>query len=179
MLPRYLEAARLLEQKYANLRLLLTLAPGIDRSVLEQWSGQTLPNNLVTTPPEALYNAMQCCSVAMVTMGTVVLEGAMMRLPMVAANRISPLSYLILRPLVKIPHLTLPNIIAGRTVVPELLQSETAPANLAQQVANLIENPTIRTAQQRGFDRIIELIGDDDAAPGVAKLILKMLEKTG
>ena len=76
-------------------------------------------------------NALIACDVALAKAGTVTLEAALMRRPMVVAYKIGELTYQILRFLVKTNYFSLPNIIADKRLVPEFIQREASPENLA------------------------------------------------
>ena len=84
-------------------------------------------------------NALIACDVALVKAGTVTLEAALMRRPMVVAYKIGELTYQILRFLVKTNYFSLPNIIADKRLVPEFIQKEASPENLAISVCSELE----------------------------------------
>jgi lipid-A-disaccharide synthase len=84
-------------------------------------------------------NALIACDVALAKAGTVTLEAALMRRPMVVAYKIGQLTYQILRFLVKTNYFSLPNIIADKRLVPEFIQKEASPENLAISVCSELE----------------------------------------
>ena len=84
-------------------------------------------------------NALIACDVALAKAGTVTLEAALMRRPMVVAYKIGELTYQILRFLVKTNYFSLPNIIADKRLVPEFIQKEASPENLAISVCSELE----------------------------------------
>lgn len=86
-------------------------------------------------------DALAACDAAIVTSGTATLEAALQKAPMVIAYRMSPLSWFVMRRMRLQPWIGLPNILAGRFLVPELLQNEANPDNLAQVVGNLVVDP--------------------------------------
>ena len=90
--------------------------------------------------------ALHACDVALVKSGTAALEAALARCPMVVTYRVNPLTYWLVRKKAVLPYYSLPNILAGEFIVPELLQDEATPANLAQALGNWLDN---RTARER------------------------------
>jgi lipid-A-disaccharide synthase len=93
-------------------------------------------------------DAMAAADIVVLASGTATLEAALLRKPMVVTYRVSWLSYLLLRPFLHVDLYALPNILAGRRVVPELIQSHATPANLAEAVEYYLTHPDkIRSVQ--------------------------------
>ncbi len=89
-------------------------------------------------------DAMKAADVALVASGTATLEAALARCPHVIFYRVTPLTYRIVRAKLLLPWVGLPNVIAGRFVVPELLQDDATPENLAQAALNLYDDTVTR-----------------------------------
>ena len=83
------------------------------------------------------HDAMMAADVVLVASGTATLEAALLKRPMVIAYKMAPMTYRIMRRMGYLPYVGLPNILAGRFVVPEFVQDEATPANLAQAILNL------------------------------------------
>jgi lipid-A-disaccharide synthase len=98
----------------------------------------------------ALYSA----EAAIVASGTATLEAALARCPMVITYRLSPLTYRMVRRKALLPYFGLPNILAGEFIVPELLQEDATPANLARALGNWLDN---KAARERLRERFGEL----------------------
>lgn len=96
--------------------------------------------------------ALAACDVALVASGTATLESALMRRPMVIAYNMAPLSWAMMRRMKYQPWVGLPNILCGEFVVPEFLQHEAMPENLAQALLNLLDDRSLRTRIARRFD---------------------------
>jgi lipid-A-disaccharide synthase len=73
---------------------------------------------------------------------------------MVIAYRVAPVSYLIARRLIRVPHVGLPNILCGESVVPEFLQHDATPENLAQVVGNMLADAPFRKSIEERFLRL-------------------------
>ena len=84
---------------------------------------------------------LQKCTLVVAVSGTVTLETAIYGVPMVIVYRISPISYMLGRALIRIDHIGLVNIIAKERIVPELIQNDANPAKIAQTVGHMINDP--------------------------------------
>ena len=100
--------------------------------------------------------ALHACDVALVKSGTSTLEAALARCPMVVTYKVHPLTYWLVRRKAVLPYFSLPNILAGEFIVPELLQEEATPANLAQAVGNWLDNKVARERLRARFAALHE-----------------------
>jgi lipid-A-disaccharide synthase len=121
------------------------------------------------------HEALAAATAALVASGTATLEAALLGCPMVIAYRVPRLTYRLMWPRRLLPYIGLPNILAGEFVVPELLQDDATPENLAQALLNLIADPLV---QQRLEVRFAALRASlrQDAAATAARAILPLLE---
>ncbi len=100
--------------------------------------------------------ALHAAEVALVASGTATLEAALARCPMVITYRLSPLTYWLVKRRARVPFAGLPNILAGDFIVPELLQDDATPANLAQAVGNWLDNKAAREKLRERFAALHE-----------------------
>ena len=107
----------------------------------------------------------------MVCSGTATLESAFFGLPMLVAYKVSWLTWVVGKMLVKLPHIGMPNVLAGREIVPELLQGSASPERLASVVGGLLDNPAVRLAQQEAFASVISGLGSCGAAARAADAV--------
>ncbi len=115
--------------------------------------------------------ALAACDAVLIASGTATLEALLYKRPMVVAYRLAPLTFWILKRMVKSPYISLPNLLAQRLLVPELLQDDATPEALAQTVLPLIDGGEEQT---RGFDDIHRTLRRDasnQAADAVLTLI--------
>lgn len=175
LLPLYLDTQQQLQSDYPNAQYILPLAPGIDKQNLESWAQRELPTNLRLIESDRVYDAMQCCDAAMVTMGTVTLEAALMEMPMLTANKIAGVSYQILSRMVTIKHLTLPNIVAEEEIVREFLQHEATVENFSNEIIKLLSDQKYRQKIVENLGRVKQKIGTENGSAKVAELIVEML----
>jgi len=92
--------------------------------------------------------------VVLTVSGTASLETLLVGRPMVVSYRMSALSYLVARLLVHAPYFSLPNLLAGRRLVPEILQSEVEPRRLAREVSRWLDDPVAVEDLQQAFSAI-------------------------
>src|SRR3984957_5197064 len=129
-LPTILEAAAQLGPDY---EFLLPVAPTLDRSLIERLIGR----NKITLVPESL-PALRHSRAGVIASGTATVEAAMMRTPFVMVYRVSPLTYMLGKPRVKVPYFAMVNLIAGEKIVPELVQDDFTAANVVTQLREIL-----------------------------------------
>jgi lipid-A-disaccharide synthase len=171
-LPAILESATLLGDKY---ELLLPVAPTLDRDFLRTHIG----SQKITLVPESL-PALYHSRGGIIASGTATVEAAMMNLPFVMVYRVSPLTYLLGKPRVKVPRFAMVNLIAEEEIVPELVQHDFTAPNVVAKVNEIIPDGPPRTRMLAGLARVKSLL----RAPGVqlpadraAEIVLSMLRR--
>lgn len=141
MAETFIETARRLHERFPQGRFLVPLATRETRDLFElalyRLNAQDLP---ITRLFGHAHDAMAAADGVLVASGTATLEAALLRKPMVIAYRMSPWSWRIMRRMKYQPWVGLPNILAERFVVPEFLQDDATPENLAQALGNLVED---------------------------------------
>lgn len=120
-------------------------------------------------------SAMAAADLCLLASGTAALEAALMARPMVAAYRVAPLTYLLARGLrmLKVRHITLPNLLTPEPLVPELLQGEATPEALAKAVRGMLRDPQRRAFVENEFAKLRGLLArgaDREAARAVLEL---------
>ncbi|HTK82933.1 MAG TPA: lipid-A-disaccharide synthase [Bacteroidota bacterium] len=168
--PAMIGAARLLYRHYGSetvVGIASTLEPGYVRSFLRDDFPLTLIQN-------ATHDAMKNSDVAIVTSGTATLETAYLRTPMIVVYKTSMVTYIIGRLLVKIKNIGLVNIVAGRTIVPEILQSSVTPQKLAEAASAILDSDDARTTMSSNLAEVKNNLGTAGASLRVAKTVLSM-----
>ena len=122
----------------------------------------------------ATHEAMKYADVAIVTSGTATLETACFETPMVVVYRTSWLTYAIARALVQIKNIGLVNIVAGKRIVPELIQGNATVAKIAAAASELFHNAERRTTMKSDLSEVRGLLGTKSASANVASVILAM-----
>ena len=173
LLPVMLAAAQRIQKEYPLAQFIIPVAPGIRREEIEIWVAQkTVP---VTVVENQLHRALQVCSLALVASGTATLETALMKKPMIILYKISFLTYLIGRLMIRVPCIGLANIVAGTQVVPELIQADASPQRIAGEALALLKSPERLAAMERELGRIRERLGAPGASARVARIAYDML----
>ena len=175
LLPVMLDAAQRIRKEYPLAQFIIPVAPGIRREEIETWVAQK--NVPVTVVENQLHRALQVCSLVLVASGTATLETALMKKPMIILYKISFLTYLIGRLMIRVPCIGLANIVAGTQVVPELIQADASPQRIAGEALALLKSPERLAAMERNLGRIRERLGAAGASARVARIAYDMLSK--
>lgn len=170
----FFDAAERLQALKPGVRFVLPCASPQRRAQIETLlEGRNLPLTLLDGQSHL---ALAACDAVLIASGTATLEALLYKRPMVVAYRLAPLTFWILKRMVKSPYISLPNLLAQRLLVPELLQDDATPEALAQTVLPLIDGGEEQT---RGFDDIHRTLRRDasnQAADAVLTLISKKQE---
>lgn len=170
-LPPLLDAAARLRANHPELRVAVAAAPGLDPGHYAR--AAAAPGvRVVAGRTHAVQAYATCCAVAS---GTATLETALFGTPLVVVYRTSGLNYAIARRLVRLPHVGLPNIVAGLEVAPELLQDGLTGERLEAALAPWIADPARRAAQSRGLAVVRARLGGPGAAARAAAWLWEMV----
>ncbi len=177
LLPDMLRAAERILQRVNTARFVLPIAPGIDADQLRR----TIDAHgvRVHTVEDGFYRALDVCDIAVVASGTATLQTALMEKPMVILYRVAPLTYHIGRLLIRVDCIGLANIVAGRKIVPELIQNEVTPERIAGEVLDILESPGRMQQMITGLKSIKASLGSGGASEKVARIAADMLTKNG
>jgi len=165
----FFDAAERLQAQKPGIRFVLPCASPQRRAQIETLlEGRSLPLTLLDGQSHL---ALAACDAVLIASGTATLEALLYKRPMGVAYRLAPLTFWILKRMVKSPYISLPNLLAQRLLVPELLQDDATPDALAQTLLPLIDGGEEQT---RGFDDIHRTLRRDasnQAADAVLTLI--------
>ncbi|ARA80018.1 lipid-A-disaccharide synthase [Pseudomonas amygdali pv. tabaci str. ATCC 11528] len=165
----FFDAAELLLAQRPGLRFVLPCASPQRRAQVEQLlQGRNLP---VTLLDGQSHVALAACDAVLIASGTATLEALLYKRPMVVAYRLAPLTFWILKRMVKSPYVSLPNLLAQRLLVPELLQDDATPEALARTLLPLIDDGQAQTAGFDAIHRILRRDASNQAADAVLSLL--------
>ena len=177
--PVFIETAKLILEKYPDARFLVPLASRETRSIFEQaiyrCAAEQLPLKLLFAHAQ---DAMIAADGVLVASGTATLEAALLKRPMVITYRVSVLSWWLSQRKRYQPWVGLPNIMAGRFIVPELLQEDATPENLAQALLNLVADKQAVAELEDIFEGMRTTLRQDTAHKA-AQAVLPFLSSTG
>lgn len=176
VLPLFLETARALHARDPRLVFAIAVAPTVSlQDVVGLVRQAKLPSLLrVHTFEGRTHEVVRAARVALAKPGTVSLEVVLLGTPLVVAGRAHPLTAAVLRRVVRVPSLTMANLIAGAPVVPELLQEQARPERIALAVWTLLDGAA-REAQLARFAALRRRLGDGGAAERAARIACEML----
>lgn len=183
LLPMLLGAANILHGKHPDIQFLIPAINDARKQQIEQGVEQLAPqlkakiHILENTDSESKIGrmVMNASDVIALASGTATLEAMLMHRPMVTFYKLHWLTYLIAKFLVKIPYYSLPNIIAGKKVIEELIQADATPENLAAEIEKLMNVETAQIQVMQHLTMHKQLISGNTEDP--VQAILKVLEK--
>lgn len=168
----FFDAAEKLLASRPEIRFVLPCASPQRREQIEQMlAGRNLPVLLLDGRSHV---ALAACNAVLIASGTATLEALLYKRPMVVAYRMAPITFWILKRLVKSPYVSLPNLLAQRMLVPELLQDNASAEALAQHVLPLLDDAEVQTA---GFDEIHRTLRRD-ASNQAAEAVLSLIGRS-
>lgn len=168
--PAMLGAARILKQKLGA-QIAVGVSSILDYEFVKSFIRDEGGISLIQ---HATYDVMKNSDLSIVTSGTATLETAYYGTPMIVVYKTSWLTYLIGRMFIRIKNISLVNIVAGETIVPEIIQSKVNPENLANEAQKLLGDPPALSVMRKKMSVIGERLGSKGASSRVAGAILSM-----
>jgi lipid-A-disaccharide synthase len=170
-MPIFLAAIARLKQEIPNVRIALGLAAAMTAEA----------DTIRTESPDLLissrvYDLVTASDLVITKTGTTTVECALLGTPMVTGYRMGILNYAIARSLVRVPFIAMPNLIAGRQAVPELVQSNLTPERVAQESYRLLIDSEARGQQIKALDSVRDSLGEPGAPARAATLICDWTE---
>lgn len=173
LLPTMVSAAKQLAAERPGLQIVVPVAPTIPRQeVVSRFEGSGLSPRLVDGHAPEVVGASDA---AIVASGTAVLEAGLMQRPLVVVYRVSLITYLVGRLMLKVAHVALVNLLAGRRLVPELLQGDMTPERIAAEIRRVWDPGPPREEMLRGLEEVRGRLGGPGAADRAAEAVLELL----
>ncbi len=176
LLPVMLDAARLLTRRNPSVRFLLSQAPGIPEDLLQP----ALPVDR-TVPIEIVPNLLDIfrrSAFVIAASGTVTLQAAIAGVPPIIVYKVSPLSYHLGKMLIRVPFIGLINLIAGKRIVPELIQEDANARTIADTALELMSDPERLSAIRNDLIEARRLLGGPGASEHAARIALSLMERS-
>lgn len=174
--PVMAETIRLVRRRFPLLKAAVALAPG--------WSRDGLAD--IAPPPENVsfvaggsQELLAASSVVLAKSGTTTLEAALLGIPMAVCYIANPASFYIARRFVKVPYVSLPNILAGKMIIREFLQREASPENLAGEIEQLLGDQKYYRLMRSRLRRLRDTLGEEFAAERAAREVAGFLIDAG
>jgi len=175
LLPEMLAAAGIIKREVPTAQFVLPLADTLDRDGVEEMIRPCQEKLNVKIIGNEIYDVLAVCDAAMVASGTATLETALIGVPMIIVYKISLFTYLMGRIFVNVDHIGLANIIAGKTVVPELIQQDVNPPRMAKEILAILNDVERKNRIKRELAGIREKLGAPGASRRAANLAMEML----
>ena len=181
LLPVMLDAASTLQQSVPHLHFVIPKAASLStadfQTILDNHQGQTAEPLALTVIDQRACDVMRASDVVICASGTATLETALIGTPMILVYRVAPLNYTIMKRLIKIPDIGLVNIVAGKRIVPELIQSDATAENIVSHAQTLLTDTNARQTMITALNQVSDTMGDGDASARVATLIKQLASK--
>ncbi len=173
LLPELLRASEILKKEFPDIQFVLPLADTLDEKTVNEIIGRF--NIEIKIISGQTYDAVSCADFALVASGTATLEVALLKVPMIIVYKVSLLSYVVGRLIVDVKHIGLANIIAGKTIVPELVQGDANGERIAREALAILKSEETKRKMIKELEIISAKLGEPGAAIRTAKLALDML----
>lgn len=177
-LPLMLDAAKLLSGRLPGAEFLLPVAPGIDKGFIDGFIDGHPAEKSVTVVAGSAQEVFSRANLIVAASGTVTLEAAVAGTPMVVIYRVSKLSYWLGRALIRVPHIALVNLIAGREIVPELVQDDASPEKIAEVAGRMVEDPERLASMKKRLLFLKKRLGGPGASASTARIALSLLRSS-
>lgn len=172
LLPEMLRALALIQQKHTDIQCFLPLASTIPREWVEDICRQFSVDITITT--EKTYDLMGISSFIMAASGTATLEAALMGAPTIIMYKLAPLTWALAKLLVSLPYYGLPNIVAGKGVVPELIQFDVKADKIAKIAEEWLDDMEKLLRVRAELRNMRDKLGEPGAVKRVAQVILEV-----
>ncbi|HPP47005.1 MAG TPA: lipid-A-disaccharide synthase, partial [Accumulibacter sp.] len=175
MADTFLATARRIHQQLPEALFLVPLATRETRTLFEQAMARCQASDL---PLRLLFGhahqAMMAADVVLVASGTATLEAALLKRPMAIVYKMSPTTYRLMRRMAYLPYVGLPNVLAGKFVVPEFIQDDASPENLAQALLNLYADKPVCAQIRALFDDMHRQLRRNAADQAAAAIVASL-----
>jgi lipid-A-disaccharide synthase len=172
-LPRMLSAFGILRERFPGLRAVVSRYRGLPEDLYRRYCG-ALPVELYGGPLREMLGTADC---ALVASGTATLETALLGIPFIVTYHASFITHAIFKRFLRIRYIGLPNIIASEAIVPECIQEEAAPANLARTLERFIVSPELYNTTAGKLVALREKLGEKRPSEEVSGILKEMIEK--
>ncbi|MCD6487473.1 MAG: lipid-A-disaccharide synthase [Syntrophobacterales bacterium] len=173
LLPEMLGMAKILKDRIPAIQFVLPLADTLSFDFVHELADPYKVDFRIIEGD--VYDVIGLSDIAVVASGTATLETALLGVPMIIVYRLSPLTYLIGRIVVNVDNIGLVNIIAGKTVVPELIQGNANPEKMADEAYDILTSAPRMDEMKRNLSGVSEMLGGPGASARAASLACEMI----
>jgi lipid-A-disaccharide synthase len=176
LFPTLLSSAHLLQREIPDLQFILPLASGLPKTILSSYMEN------ISVPLKVVegfnYDVMNLSDLLITASGTATLEGAILKKPMIIIYKVSFPSYWIGRALIRVDHIGLVNLVAGKEVAPELIQKDAHPQRIAEEALLILRDPILSRKMTDTMGEVRQKLGEPGAAQRAAHIVLSLLHES-
>ena len=172
-LPVMLKSCEMIKEKMPDVEFILSRRKELDKSIYNKIisSSKIKPHSLENRP----YEIMDIADLVIVSSGSATLETAIMQKPMIVIYKTSFITYFFAKNMIKIPNIGLVNVVAGKRIVPELVQSQANEVNITKESLNILNNKKLQIDIKENLRKVKEKLGEKGAIDRAAHIIQKFL----
>lgn len=172
-LPALLGGLRLVAARRPDVQPVLALAPSLERAPVDALAGGLR----LRVVAGHTHGVVGTAAAALIASGTATVETALLGTPMVVVYRLSPLTYALGRPFVRVSQFAMVNLIAGRPIVPELIQRDFTPERVAAEALALLDDPARAARMRDDLATVRQALGAPGASERAAAEVLRLLDE--
>jgi len=173
LLPPMLDSIHLLQKEISDLQCVIPLAPGFTEETFSPWTKNSpVPVKLINS---LIYDAMNISELLITASGTATLEGAILAKPMIVVYKVSLLSASVGKAMIRVNHIGLVNLVAGKGIVPELIQKDVNPQRIAAEALRILRDSDLRQRMIEAMVGVRQSLGEPGAAYRAARIVTSML----
>jgi lipid-A-disaccharide synthase len=169
------QAADILSERIPGVRFAIPVASSVDRALVEGMARVGTSEFLILS--DELKNILEAATLVVSASGTVTLEAAMTGTPMIIVYKLSGLSYWVGKRLIRVEHIGLVNLVAGRRIVPELIQDQATADNISRQVLQMLADQNVLSEMRQELRHVVKSLGDPGASERAAKVAIGLISK--
>jgi lipid-A-disaccharide synthase len=175
LLPPLLASAQLLQKEISDLQFVIPLAPGFTEGTISTWLRNcSVPIKLVKG---WTYDVMNISELLIMASGTATLEGAILGKPMIIIYKLSLPTYWVGRAMIRVSHIGLVNLVAGKGIAPELIQKDVNPERITEEALRILRDPTLRQQMIESMVQMRRNLGEPGASERAARIVTSMLQE--
>ena len=175
LLPTMLEVSKRIQCTMPATQFIIAKSPHVN---LDVYYKEIRKSGLeVKIIEDKTYDCLYASDFCVVCSGTATLETAIMQRPFCVMYKMTALNYVVYRPQIKVPFIGMVNIVAGRKIVPELIQFQATPQKISEQVLNILKNPQELQRMKSDFAQVKSSLGEKGASLRAAQIVVDFLKK--
>jgi lipid-A-disaccharide synthase len=176
LLPTMVQVADVVSEHIPDIRFAIPVASSVDRSLVESITRNGAARILVLS--DRLRDVLEEATLLITASGTVTLEAAIAGTPMIIVYKVSGLSYWLGKCLIHVKHIGLANLVAGKSIVPELIQHQVSAEKIARKALNLLSDDSALAEMRRELGCVTQLLGVPGASKRAAEVAMSLLSSS-